>query len=100
MPGSDAIPVSDTRSDTTAAPEYTREEMREACQNNYNAGKAAKLVARPLDEWDEDMGDVLWFMFPIEKAPWVGTPLDLKWPGHHTHWTPLPPMPEGPDNAE
>lgn len=32
---------------------------------------------RPYSEWQEDMGNVLWFLWPIEQAPWVGTPLDL-----------------------
>jgi hypothetical protein len=68
-----------------------------------------------LDEWHEDVGDVLWWKFPIEEAPYVGSPLDLGqtvevrttngvvarfdvggWPGYHTHWTPLPPYPEEP----
>jgi hypothetical protein len=69
-------------------------------------------IARPLSEWNEDVGDVLWWAFPVEEAPYVGTPLDLGqtvelhahkgllsravvggWPGYHTHWTPLPPIP-------
>jgi hypothetical protein len=67
---------------------------------------------RPLEEWDEEHGNVLWWAFPIEEPPYVGTPLDTGytfstditilgqtttifreiggWPGHHTHWTPLP----------
>ena len=68
---------------------------------------------RPLSEWDEGMGDVLWWKFPIEEPPYVGTPLDIGftvgaqlynqfgdvigktensvggWPGYHTHWTPI-----------
>ena len=78
-------------------------------------------TARPLDEWREDMGDVLWWCFPITEAPYVGSPLDLGlpvslrtefnsepvlaavryvggWPGYHTHWTPIP-IPEAPDHA-
>lgn len=75
-------------------------------------------IARPLSEWHEDMGDVLWWRFPVSEAPYVGSPLDegrscqitLRligekhthyvniggWPGHHTHWTPLPPIPADP----
>lgn len=71
--------------------------------------------ARPLSEWHEGHGDVLWWKFPIEEAPYVGSPLDLGytieitvrthtddklmrtnvggWPGYHTHWTPLPEAP-------
>ena len=55
--------------------------------------------ARPLDEWHEDFGDVLWWCFPVDEPPYVGTPLDTDWPGYHTHWTdipiPLPPPPAG-----
>ncbi|TJW46345.1 MAG: hypothetical protein E5X65_36590, partial [Mesorhizobium sp.] len=67
---------------------------------------------RLADEWSEDDGNVLWWRFPIEEAPYVGSPLDLGhtvevevrahgveklmrvnvggWPGYHTHWHPLP----------
>ena len=52
---------------------------------------------RPLEEWHEDYGDVLWWKFPIEEPPYVGSPLDEKWPAYHTHWTPivLPQPPKG-----
>ncbi|MCV4233330.1 hypothetical protein OHJ21_19285 [Virgibacillus sp. LDC1] len=46
-------------------------------------------TARPIDEWHEDIGDVLWWAFPIEEAPYCGNPLDSEWPGYHTHWTPI-----------
>lgn len=45
------------------------------------------------DHWHEDMGDVLWWKFPVEEAPWVGSPLDSDWPGYHTHFSLLPPIP-------
>lgn len=32
---------------------------------------------RPHYEWSEDMGDVLWWLWPIEQPPYVGSPLDL-----------------------
>lgn len=77
---------------------------------------------RPLAEWHEDMGDVLWWKFPISEAPYVGSPLDLGrdvvvevsvgafhgsesktvtfhiegWPGYHTHFTPIPETTENP----
>lgn len=94
---------------------------------------------RPLDEYHEDMGPVLWWAWEPEteklhgrwkrEAPYVGSPLDLGfnvyvdvtlsrqydgeveadnndlppkrftvggWPGYHTHFTPLPPMPKVP----
>jgi hypothetical protein len=51
-------------------------------------------VARPASEWHEDMGDVLWWKFPIDSAPYCGSPLDSHWQEHEldkvfTHWTPL-----------
>lgn len=76
---------------------------------------SAQEIARPLSEWHEDDGAVLWWKFPIEEPPYVGTPLDLGypieihlhgqeptricvygWPGYHTHWTPLPDVPREP----
>jgi hypothetical protein len=45
---------------------------------------------RPLAEWHEDLGPMLWWFFPIEEPPYVGGPLDTDWPGYHTHWTPIP----------
>lgn len=44
---------------------------------------------RPLDEWHEDHGAVLWWEFPIVEPPYCGTPLDADWPDYHTHWTPI-----------
>jgi len=52
--------------------------------------------ARPLSEWHEDHGSVVWWKFPIEEAGWIGTPSDSEWPGYHTHWTPHPESPEEP----
>lgn len=98
---------------------------------------------RPIDEYHEDMGPVLWWAWEEPRAPrqiskkvvdsghngrwmgeppYVGTPNDLGhtveadvllrkhgkekahqirmmvggWPGYHTHFTPLPPMPKVP----
>lgn len=45
---------------------------------------------RPLEEWGEDDGPCLWYAFPLQEPPYVGSPLDDDWPGYHTHWTPLP----------
>lgn len=73
--------------------------------------------ARPAREYHEDMGPVLWWTFPINEPPYVGTPNDLGslvivemqgaravdrnrslpsmrgfvggWPGYHTHFTPI-----------
>ena len=53
---------------------------------------ATERVPRPLDEWHEDDGDVLWWTFPVREPPYVGSPLDDDWPGAElcTHWTPIP----------
>ena len=76
------------------------------------------MIARPISEWHEDIGPVLWWSFPITEPPYVGSPLDLGrtirveatvsygahrrmqfevggWPGYRTHWTPLD-IPEKP----
>lgn len=95
---------------------------------------------RPIDEYHEDMGPVLWWCLNatsevrggdlcidlawLGEPPYVGSPNDLGitveahvrltsqldqehepeivrrtlggWPGYHTHFTPLPPMPKVP----
>lgn len=74
---------------------------------------------RPLSEWSEERGAVLWWRFPIDEPPYVGTPNDCGqtvemrhyvggagevkttrtdvggWPGYHTHWTPIA-LPDAP----
>lgn len=73
---------------------------------------------RPISEWHEDMGNAIWWKFPIDEPPYIGSPLDLGqtvevtvrafgvdklmrvnvggWPGYHTHFTtclcPAPPF--------
>lgn len=37
----------------------------------------AKRILHPATEWHEDHGNVLWWRFPIEEPPYVGTPLDI-----------------------
>lgn len=32
---------------------------------------------RPIAEYHEDFGDVLWWKFPIDEPPYVGSPNDL-----------------------
>ena len=60
-------------------------------------GVTVQECARPLEEWHEDYGDVLWWKFPIEEPPYVGSPLDENWTAYHTHWTPIviPQPPKG-----
>ena len=44
---------------------------------------------RPLEEWEEDYGDCLWWEFPIEEPPYCGSPLDVDFPDYVTHFTRL-----------
>jgi hypothetical protein len=36
-------------------------------------------VLRPLSEWQEDDGDVLWYRVPINEPPFVSSPLRSDW---------------------
>jgi hypothetical protein len=73
------------------------------------------VLARPLADWSQEDGPVLWWFYPMTEAPYIGSPLDLGrtievhdhsgllsrfwtggWPGYHTHWTPLPEVPAFP----
>lgn len=57
---------------------------------------------RPLDDWYEDIGPVVWWSQDSEsdydawrgEPAWIGTPLDDDWPGYHTHFTPHPEFPK------
>lgn len=35
------------------------------------------MKAVPISEYHEDMGDVLWWKFPIMEVPYVGQPSDI-----------------------
>lgn len=51
---------------------------------------------RLRDEWEEEDGNVLWWLLPVREPPYVGTPLDDDFPEYVTHWTPIPlPLEEG-----
>lgn len=50
------------------------------------------VLARPIEEWHEDIGDCLWWRFPIEEPPYCGSPLDHDWAeygydNYYTHFT-------------
>ena len=98
-----------------AAIAHSKADMR-AC---FAAADAKRWRPRPLAEWHEGIGNALWWRFPVSEAPYVGAPLDLGhtvelhthdgpepriaaratiggWPGYHTHWTPLRPLPSPP----
>jgi len=53
-------------------------------------------TARPLDEYHEDYGFVVWWKFPVNEPSWIGSPSCDDWPGYHTHWTPHPEIPVEP----
>lgn len=67
-------------------------------KTELTAPPAPKVTeVRPLDDWHEDYGDVVWWARLegewIGEAAWIGTPNDSDWPGYHTHWSPHPPFP-------
>lgn len=72
------------------------------CQVTITAITAALRAApeaRPLDDWHEDHGPVVWWAWDSEgcawmgEPAWIGAPGDSDWPGYHTHWTPHPAFP-------
>ncbi|WP_213956293.1 hypothetical protein [Variovorax sp. dw_954] len=54
-----------------------------------NIALRQKRTPRPLADWHEDYGAALWWAFPVNEAPYSGSPLSSDWPGYHTHWTPI-----------
>lgn len=57
------------------------------------------LTPKPLEEWTEEDGPVLWWSFPVVEEPYVGSPLCSDWPGGLTHFTPII-VPKDPAPAE
>ncbi|WP_238699440.1 DUF1642 domain-containing protein [Enterococcus sp. VV15] len=51
--------------------------------------RTQKVKARLAKHWDEDLGDCLWWDFPVEEPPYCGTPLDDDFPKYKTHFTEL-----------
>ena len=51
--------------------------------------RTQKVKARLAKHWDEDLGDCLWWDFPVEEPPYCGTPLDDDFPKYKTHFTDL-----------
>ncbi len=98
--------VAELRQANNALVEREREQRRraeraEACRDllaedlvrandRTRMAREAFQVPLPLADWHEDLGPVLWWSFPVQEAPWCGSPGDSDWPGYHTHWTPLP----------
>lgn len=44
------------------------------------------LTLREKEDYHDDDGDVVWYKYPIEECPYVGTPLDDNFPEYMTHW--------------
>lgn len=55
------------------------------------------LIARPLAEWHEEDGPVMWWAWCghewAGEPAWCATPNSSDWPGYHTHWTAHPALP-------
>ena len=49
--------------------------------------KDEKVEAHLAEHWNEDIGDVLWWNFPVEEPPYCGTPLDEHFPKYKTHFS-------------
>lgn len=62
--------------------------LAEAAWAAATAGLDAKQ-ARPLADWHEAVGVVLWWRCPVDEPPYCGSPVCDDWPEYHTHWTPL-----------
>lgn len=63
------------------------EDIAEAAKNWSSPPQPSGPVARALSEWHEDVGDALWWAFPVIEEPYCGSPICTNWPGYHTHWT-------------
>ena len=112
-------------SETEVAYVASVEQAKAAAQADFNQRILSAIVSspvsaevtapRPLEEWHEDMGNVVWWTWRddewLGEPAYIGTPLDLGrnyegwigdqrfvvtlggWPGYHTHWTPHPAFP-------
>lgn len=104
--------------------QYTLGSAQRECEADYERRVLSALAAapssspRPLEEWHEDHGDVVWWTWRdgqwLGEPAYIGSPLDLGrtypvvigdvemqvtlggWPGYHTHWTPHPAFPPSP----
>lgn len=50
------------------------------------------LEVKPIEEWHEDDGYVLFWTLPGDDPPYIGSPLCSDFPAGCTHWTRIPPM--------
>jgi hypothetical protein len=76
-------------SDAIAA--FLFERARELIEARATIARLRTLsCARPIDDWSEEDGAVLWWKLPLSEPPYSGTPLDDDFPDYVTHWTPTP----------
>lgn len=60
-----------------------------------DAASKIGIVAIPAEDWHEDYGDCLWWHFPIEEPPYLGSPISFDRYGNETvpkwctHFTPI-----------
>lgn len=73
--------------DAVAATALERLKAQHAEVERLRGEVAAATTPRPLDEWHDDDGVVLWWRLPVNEPPYVGTPLDEDFPDYVTHWT-------------
>lgn len=75
-----------------------RDEVYEQIHRNRSGdGKAGNhslrnlITVYPAKDWHEELGDVLWWRFPIKEAPYIGSPLAGDFPADFvTHWSFVP----------
>lgn len=101
-----AHPVADTAVAPGDERKFTQGDMErygKAYADSRDARCAVAPIARPLEDWHEDDGNVVWFTWQdgewLDEPSYIGQPRDSDWPGYHTHWTPHPAFPANPDAA-
>lgn len=58
---------------------------------------AVPKYARPVEEWREEIGPVLWWKSSNRERPYVGTPLDIEFDVSYKWFSPID-LPEIPGN--
>lgn len=62
-----------------------------AGEGNLNIPEDDHEIFRPLDEWHEDDGTVIFFKLHAGEPPCITDPLSSDWvDNYYTHWLPLP----------
>ncbi|MDB1686618.1 hypothetical protein [Enterococcus durans] len=79
----------DKSSRDTAINVYTGIMLVKTYVDQLDEPQAEKVEAHLAEHWNEDIGNVLWWDFPVEEPPYCGTPLDDDFPKYKTHFTEL-----------